>query len=65
MEVPLVPKKSSNISPLPKQDFFLLACHTTGLSTTHSPIEREKGGILFVTLMYDLCLWPQLFEFLR
>ena len=48
MEVPLVPKKSSNISPLPKQDFFLLACHTTGLSTTHSPIEREKGGILLL-----------------
>ena len=25
---------------------FMLASHTTGLSTTHSPTERDKGGIL-------------------
>ena len=27
---------------------FLLECHTTGLSTTHSTIEWEKGGILLL-----------------
>ena len=28
--------------------FLLLASLTTGLSTTHSPIERENGSILLL-----------------
>ena len=44
--------------------FFLLACHTTGLSTTLSPTKRI-GWYTVVSLLYDLCLWPHLLNFFK
>ena len=39
---------------------FLLACHTTGLSTTLNPI-RRIGWYTVALLLYDHCLWPHRF----
>ena len=44
--------------------FFLLACHTIGLSTTLNPTKRI-GWYTVVSLIYDLCRWPHLFKFLK